>query len=111
MTGHPPQKWTDAEVVLAKRMRSQGYSYARIDQTLNRRIGSTQQKLTYTTQALPRPTNGSLRAPDSVLAERERRREATDRRDLTAATFGDPPVGYSALDRRRPHLVKPTGRT
>jgi hypothetical protein len=34
-------------------------------------------------------------------AERDARRDAYDRRDLTATFCGDPPVGYSALDRMR----------
>ena len=37
--------------------------------------------------------------PDAVKAECERRR-VTAPRDLTAAVLGDPPPGFSALDRR-----------
>lgn len=36
-----------------------------------------------------------------VLAERDAHAAALDRRDLTAQVFGDPPPGYSALDRLR----------
>lgn len=36
-----------------------------------------------------------------VLAARERRNAALDARDVTAAIMGDPPPGYSALDRMR----------
>lgn len=39
--------------------------------------------------------------PNRVLAERERRREALDLRDLTGRICGDPPRGYSMLDRRQ----------
>ena len=35
---------------------------------------------------------------DALLVERELRSIASMSRDLTAATFGDPPPGYSALD-------------
>lgn len=36
--------------------------------------------------------------PTRVLAERDRRSEAADARDLTGFLMGDPPRGYSALD-------------
>ena len=36
------------------------------------------------------------RASESVVAERERRLEAADRRTLSACLLGDPPPGYSA---------------
>lgn len=47
-------------------------------------------------------------APDRVLAERERR-QALEPRSLTAALLGDPLPGYSALDKRKPHLVVDNG--
>jgi hypothetical protein len=40
------------------------------------------------------------KAPDYVIAERERRIEAINRRTPTQEFFGDPPPGYSALDRK-----------
>ena len=39
------------------------------------------------------------RVPAHILAERERRNEALDARDLTGVFCGDPPKGWSALDR------------
>jgi hypothetical protein len=36
-----------------------------------------------------------------AMAERSARAEASYLRDLTASVFGDPPPGYSALDRRQ----------
>lgn len=36
-----------------------------------------------------------------ATADLERRTAARARQDLTASVFGDPPPGYSALDRRR----------
>lgn len=38
---------------------------------------------------------------EQAYAELERRSAARGRQDLTASVFGDPPPGYSALDRRR----------
>lgn len=47
------------------------------------------------------PTAGRVdHIPDSVLEERNKRLMARYEMDLTAITFGDPPVGYSALERR-----------
>ncbi|MCS3725482.1 hypothetical protein [Bradyrhizobium betae] len=38
---------------------------------------------------------------EQAQADFERRSAARDRQDLTARVFGDPPPGYSALDKRR----------
>lgn len=39
------------------------------------------------------------KAPDNLIRDRDYRANLAPR-DLTAAYFGDPPVGYSALDKR-----------
>jgi hypothetical protein len=44
---------------------------------------------------------GRRKVSPQALAERVAREQARDRRGLTATFFGDPPVGFSALDRRR----------
>jgi hypothetical protein len=104
------RSWTSSEVERAKSLRAEGHSYLEIDRRLNRRPGSTNLKLTYPEQPRHNPdglTNfGSIRAPDHVLAERDARRDAADRRDLTATQFNDPPPGFSELDRRKLHIVK-----
>ncbi len=46
-------------------------------------------------------TFNAERATRDMLAAREARRAAADRRDLTATFCGDPPPGYSALDGRQ----------
>lgn len=38
--------------------------------------------------------------PGNVLSDQCAREAALQQRSLTAVVFGDPPVGYSALDRR-----------
>lgn len=38
---------------------------------------------------------------EQAFNELERRNAARHRQDLTASVFGDPPPGYSALDKRR----------
>lgn len=47
------------------------------------------------------PSAQIFRVPAEVLADRDAREAARDRRDQTAAFCGDPPPGFSALDRRR----------
>lgn len=42
-----------------------------------------------------------VRVDAGTLAACAAYRRALDQRDVTAATFGDPPPGYSALDRKR----------
>jgi hypothetical protein len=44
---------------------------------------------------------GRAKVSANAMAERSARAEASYRRDLTAEIFGDPPPGYSALDRRQ----------
>lgn len=41
------------------------------------------------------------KCPPKNFIDREARERARDSQSLTAAIFGDPPPGYSALDRRR----------
>jgi hypothetical protein len=45
--------------------------------------------------------NTARATPQSVIDEREARAEAAWRRNQTQEFFGDPPPGYSALDRKR----------
>jgi hypothetical protein len=95
--------WTAHELVRAKAMRNNNLSYAEIDRRLGRRTGSTQGKFDYIASQNAKEPHiaGSMRAPEFVLAERDKRSAAADLRDQTATFFGDPPPGYSALDRKR----------
>jgi hypothetical protein len=49
----------------------------------------------------PAPLASSFRPDPLALAERDRREELREHQSLTAAFFGDPLPGMSALDRRR----------
>jgi hypothetical protein len=49
---------------------------------------------------IARGTTGSLHVPAQALADRDRRKEAAGLRDFTSTFFGDPPPGFSALDKR-----------
>jgi hypothetical protein len=52
-------------------------------------------------EALPFTLSPSVRPDALALADRDRREELRDQQSLTAAFFGDPLPGMSALDRRR----------
>lgn len=52
------------------------------------------------TAAGPVPRAAPARTGYGALADRAAREAAMDRRTLTQRIFGDPPPGYSALDRR-----------
>jgi hypothetical protein len=107
MTAAKP--WTPHEWMRARTMRNNGDSYAKIDHSLGRRLGSTQGKFDYVPSEKQSIKDGDqlpgLNAPSEVLADRDARREAADRRDLTATLCGDPAPGWSMRDRERSSLV------
>lgn len=102
-------RWTPEEWQEAKRLRMLGKPYWWIAFTLKRATLTVQQKFKREAERLRNPKVGTaasvrhIKRPDfvpaSVLEDRDRRADLPPR-DLTAAFFGDPPVGYSALDRR-----------
>lgn len=47
------------------------------------------------------PARYNNKASQAALIDRERRAELRSGMDLTSTFFGDPPPGYSALDRKR----------
>ena len=53
------------------------------------------------TDVSPAPLASSFRPDPLAVADRDRREELRDQQSLTAAFFGDPLPGMSALDRRR----------
>ena len=97
--------WTATDVARAWRMWERGFTYADIALVLGRKAKSVEAKIHYERYRGERRIHlenaGASRAPDFVLADRERRQEAKARRDTTAVFFGDPPPGYSALDKRK----------
>ena len=46
------------------------------------------------------PTEPRKQIPSQVLEAQQRRLDAENRRNLTASVFGDPPPGFSALDKK-----------
>jgi hypothetical protein len=78
--------------------RARGAAYEAIAQKLRRtRVGVWQR---FRDHGPSFNIGGRSTVSASALTERSVRAEALHRRDLTASIFGDPPPGYSALDRR-----------
>jgi hypothetical protein len=102
MTWGEGKPWTADELRRARTWRARGYSFSAIDRKLDRTVGSTRQKFNQVATSNPSERLvGSMRAPPDVLEERDRRAAAAELRTQTQEFFGDPPPGYSALDRAR----------
>lgn len=99
------RRWLEAEVERMVQMREvDGLSWPAIDKAFKRAPGSSAAKYSVLREGrAPRgkPNDAATRvdvAPD--LAEmRDARRMAQARLSLTGVLLGDPPPGYSALDR------------
>lgn len=100
--------WTEGETRRAERMREENHSAIEIAAALGRTVESVKAKLAYFS---PRGAKGEGEPRPAVsafaLAQRERRCVAAGCRDLTAELMGDPPPGFSALDRKRAAEPKP----
>lgn len=99
-----PQPWPDAEVERLFRLRLiEGWDWDAIARELGRTPSGVKSKFKYQqhNQATRAPSvPGRESVPEGVLKEQARRVVACAR-DLAGAVFGDPPVGFSALDKRR----------
>ena len=82
------------------KMRDEGFSVTEMSRAVKFSTSSVSRFLSNDGDRMPRyvPTH-CITVPQSVLADRERRYQL-EPRDLTAAIFGDPLPGMSALDRR-----------
>jgi hypothetical protein len=104
----PLWDWTDDELVDLRRMqKSLGYTVAEMAEETGRTVGSIRARLKAGLPSLgpvgrpagnPELYDRPRSVPAATLAERTARQLAPAR-DLTALILGDPPVGYSALDR------------
>lgn len=93
--------WTDEECAALLHLRDEKHcSFTRIDDHLLRSRGNAAGKYQSLKKLAAKDAGQtpSDKAPAEVLAERATRR-ALSPRDLTAAVFGDPLPGRSALDR------------
>lgn len=117
-------EWSAADIATAQKLFAEGLSYAQIGERINRtpkgvrvklkRLSWTpEQRYAYNKKErlrgkkfVARKTVAGMRTmvqvtrpiPPELLADREARYAAPQ--DLTGAFFGDPPKGFSALERR-----------
>ena len=96
--------WSAEELAQATVWREEGIS----DAEIGKRIGRTRQAVAvklWNVGVAHRFNilhgNNDPLTDERIVAERDARREASYRRSLTQQFFGDPPIGFSALDKRR----------
>jgi hypothetical protein len=99
-----PQAWSDEEIQKLFRLRQVvGLSWAEIAEELGRTESGVKSKFKYQQheRMVQAPSVPFIRepVPERVLAEQARRLAAPPQ-DLVGWTQGDPPKGFSALDRR-----------
>src|SRR4051794_9132676 len=98
--------WTHARWSRAKHMRAAGLSNEEIVEAVGLTVRQVGAKFYNQHYVRARRVSAAgmvitLRVPDRALAERDGRNEASQTRTLTQIIFGDPPPGYSALDKKR----------
>jgi hypothetical protein len=97
-------KWIPDEEDLVISLYDEGMGYDDISVTMNISRGAVKariEKLRYQSET---PHNNQRHhgfVDPRLLDDRDARARARDRRDLTGERFGDPPPGYSELDKRR----------
>jgi hypothetical protein len=93
--------WSIKEFQQALRMKRQGVACTDIAIALGRSAAAVEAKLNYRGKiAANVPTVHSAEGSTNAL-EGQIKRNGAHHRDLTGAICGDPPIGYSALDRQR----------
>lgn len=98
--------WTPAKWRRAQRMKAAGAEMGEIAEALHFTQTQVTQRF-YNQRYVRAPRTSpagiviSVKASDIALAEREARAEAARLRTPTQIIFGDPPPGYSALDKKR----------
>lgn len=96
------QFWTADDIESAMAMFDDDLGFEDIARALGRSVEATKVRI-YLEQYKARIAAGNRRTSvdPSLEAERVRRRDGYDARDLTSTFFGDPPRGFSALDKQR----------
>jgi len=103
----PKNFWSDDERTRMIHMREvEKRKWSEIDRALGRPHGSSSSKYEGLRREKSPPAHqkdagGRIEISAAQEAERAARKAAAQLRDLTAARFGDPPPGFSALDRKR----------
>lgn len=101
--------WSDEDWEKAKRLARLGRDAGQIAAEMHRTEEAIRARFAYMRERVPRrsPSNGtgnyatSAKASDEQIAERDARYAAAARRTQTQEFFGDPPPGFSALDKKR----------
>jgi hypothetical protein len=93
--------WSMKEFQQALRMKRQGATCADIALVLGRSAVAVEAKLNYCGKARVNASIARLNEGPASAIEEQVKRNAAHHRDLTGAICGDPPIGYSALDRKR----------
>ncbi len=95
--------WTEPQIKLLFKLRDErGLEWWQIAERLGRPKDSCKVKYANITSRRRAERGESLQAaPNAAVIDRERREHARAGASITARFFGDPPPGYSALDRRR----------
>jgi hypothetical protein len=93
--------WDEKSIGLLMELRDdEATEWGLIAEELGRSVDQCKQK--YSAERAKRGYRPqSQTVPNAALIDRERRERARDAASITAQIFGDPPPGYSALDRRR----------
>lgn len=95
--------WTQTEIDLCMAMHEDDYGPEDIAIRLRRSVTSIQSKIRCALELRRREEGGSVSKRISAKQEdeRDRRKAGYDARDMTSTFFGDPPRGFSALDKQR----------
>lgn len=104
----PTRKFWDAEELeRAHALKAAGFGYEQIGAALGRTTGSVvtaiQKRLVNPhayASGIGRGDQVLLKPDERLLAARDARAAASEARTITATLMGDPPPGYSALDRK-----------
>ena len=95
--------FSSTEIREIKQFRKQGLTYRDIGVLMDRSMRSVQHVFDKDAPALNRTTHFGpvqrMRPAREAIEERDRRRQL-EPRDLTARLMGDPPKGFSALERK-----------
>jgi hypothetical protein len=95
--------WSQAEIDRCMLMHDDDYSPEDIAVALRRSRTSVEAKIRCSLERRRREEGiigRTSRISQSQEDERQRRKAGNDARDVTATFFGDPPRGFSALDKR-----------
>lgn len=109
--------WTKDEIATLRRLYQERKSWEDMAEILGRTSWACRSKMHDLIASHPYRNGGRKSArietchtiviPDHILADRDARYEASYRRTQTQEFFGDPPPGYSALDRKRQAEAQP----